>query len=1045
VRRLPGVKLVTLALAFALAVAGLSLSAPAAQAAASDTPGETWITNGDVYAVTQANGRIYLGGTFDQVGPATGSGVRLDPATGASLGWPKVNGPVDVAVPDGSGGWYIGGDFTNVTDSIKTYSRQNAARILADGTVGQWNPNTDFPVRSIVLWWGATSATSYAFIAGDFTVLRQTTSPVPAYGVASTRLDTGSPVWGLSAPMVPAVASVSALALSADGSRLYAGGSFTNLGGVARSRMAALDAATGTVDTGYNPAPDGAVNALALSPDGRLFVGGDFTHIAAAAQARLAALASTGTADPSWQPGADGSVGALTLTRDGSRLYAGGSFSTIGGHARSRIAALSTTGAGSVDLTFDPGASDAVSGLGLNADGSRLYAAGSFTTIGGNGRRYLAALNAASGAVDPAFDVRAGAPANTVAVSNAGLLAGGDFTSVNGVPRANLAALDATTGALDLGFVADADKEVEAIVADGSSIYVGGIFTLINGQSRTRVAKLDAGTGAVNPAFRASISAEVKSLLLSGNRLFVGGTFVTIDSQTRNHLASLNAATGALDGWDPNLDTAVYDMRLSPDQSLVYVAGDFSSVGGQPRQRLAAISAVTGAPTSWHPLPGAALRRVRVSADGTRVFVAVAGGDKPGNRVQSYRTDSSAPPVWDLKGDGDFQALDLSGSLVYAGGHFNAVAGQARQHLVALDQATGAMQAWNPTVGGVHGVIDLQVTSDSILVAGEFHKVSSAVAQGIARFATSGDPPPSTTTTAPGATTTTTAPGATTTTTTSPGPTTTTTTTTAPPTTTTTAPLGVGHASAASGYWMVGADGAVYPFGDARSYGNATPPAGVDAVDLEPTPAGLGYWVVDGQGTVYPLGDAARLGSVSRGSLASGEQATSLSGTPSGRGYWIFTSRGRVLPFGDAISYGDMSAIRLNGPVLDSIPTPSGRGYYMVASDGGIFAFGDARFYGSMGNKKLNAPVQSLVPDGDGIGYWLVASDGGIFAFEAPFKGSMGGTRLNKPVTGMVRFGDGYLMVAEDGGIFDFSSYPFYGSLGGHPPARPIVSVAALD
>jgi ribosomal protein L24E len=84
------------------------------------------------------------------------------------------------------------------------------------------------------------------------------------------------------------------------------------------------------------------------------------------------------------------------------------------------------------------------------------------------------------------------------------------------------------------------------------------------------------------------------------------------------------------------------------------------------------------------------------------------------------------------------------------------------------------------------------------------------------------------------------------------------------------------------------------------------------------------------------------------------------------------------------------------------------------------------------------------VPDGDGTGYWLVASDGGIFAFEAPFHGSMGSTRLNKPVTGMVRFGDGYLMVAEDGGIFNFSSRQFAGSLGDHPPARPIVSVAAL-
>jgi hypothetical protein len=47
-------------------------------------------------------------------------------------------------------------------------------------------------------------------------------------------------------------------------------------------------------------------------------------------------------------------------------------------------------------------------------------------------------------------------------------------------------------------------------------------------------------------------------------------------------------------------------------------------------------------------------------------------------------------------------------------------------------------------------------------------------------------------------------------------------------------------------------------------------------------------------------------------------------------------------------------------------------------------------------------------------------------------------------VTGMVRYADGYLMVGEDGGIFNFSSKDFLGSLGGKPLSRPIVSVAAL-
>jgi sugar lactone lactonase YvrE/ribosomal protein L24E len=251
-----------------------------------------------------------------------------------------------------------------------------------------------------------------------------------------------------------------------------------------------------------------------------------------------------------------------------------------------------------------------------------------------------------------------------------------------------------------------------------------------------------------------------------------------------------------------------------------------------------------------------------------------------------------------------------------------------------------------------------------------------------------------------------------------------------------------------AGYWMLGNDGKIFAFGDAKSMGDASTalPAGSKAMHIEPTPTANGYWIVNDDGAVYAYGDAPTLGNVNAADLGQHEKVTSLSPTPSGKGYWVFTTKGRVFPFGDAASFGDLSKVNLNGPVQSSIATPSGKGYYMVASDGGVFAFGDAAFRGSMGAVKLNQPVQSLVPDRDGQGYWLVASDGGIFAFgNAPFRGSMGDKKLNKPVVGMVRYGAGYLMVAADGGIFNFSDKAFSGSLGDNPPARPIVFAATLD
>ena len=111
----------------------------------------------------------------------------------------------------------------------------------------------------------------------------------------------------------------------------------------------------------------------------------------------------------------------------------------------------------------------------------------------------------------------------------------------------------------------------------------------------------------------------------------------------------------------------------------------------------------------------------------------------------------------------------------------------------------------------------------------------------------------------------------------------------APPTTTTTAPPVVvttptttpvqSQNNNRSGYWMVGTDGRVFAFGDAKHYGNANPATGAQAVDLEPTPSGNGYWIVDDLGHVFPRGDAKGLGDVDRALLTSVEKVTSLSST----------------------------------------------------------------------------------------------------------------------------------------------------------------------
>jgi spore germination protein YaaH len=251
----------------------------------------------------------------------------------------------------------------------------------------------------------------------------------------------------------------------------------------------------------------------------------------------------------------------------------------------------------------------------------------------------------------------------------------------------------------------------------------------------------------------------------------------------------------------------------------------------------------------------------------------------------------------------------------------------------------------------------------------------------------------------------------------------------------------VGH-----GYWLVAADGGIFPFGAASGYGST---GGTHLnrpiVAMAPSPGGNGYWLVAADGGVFPFGPGAT-GYGSTGGTHLNQPIVAADATPTGRGYWLVARDGGVFPFGDAVGYGSTGGIHLNRPIVGMALTPTGRGYWLVAADGGIFPFGDATGFGSTGSGTLNRPMVGMAASASGHGYWLVAADGGIFPFgDAGGYGSTGATPLNSPIVGMAasQGGHGYWLVAGDGGIFPFGDARGYGSMGGTPLNQPVVGMAA--
>jgi trimeric autotransporter adhesin len=621
-------------------------------AAAQQVDANLWITNGAVSAVAAAGDTIYIGGNFTLVGPHTGGGAPIGASSATALwGFPKVHGVVRAVAPDGSGGWFIGGLF----DSVGSLPRSSIAHIRSNLTVAPWAPNANDTV----------------------------------------------------------------LALAVKDSIVYAGGKFTSIGGQTRHKIAALDAYSGLA-TSWNPGasnPNSIVYAL-LVHGSTVYVGGDFDNIGGQSRHRIAALRADSGSATLWDPNSSSTVYALAAY--GSTIYAGGAFNDIGGQSRSGIVALdeSTGFLTSWDANAPSGSVVQAIALSNPLIGEPLiYVGGNFTSMGGQPRNFMAALDAQFGFATE-WSPNPDAPVSTLALSPTSpttIYAGGQFTSIAGQPRNFVAALD-TTG-LATSWVSHASRDVRALAADASTVYVGGDFIVLGAQLRNRLAALNVKTG-LPTSWNPNANNGVNALAVSGSLVYVGGNFTGIGGQTRNRIAAVDAVTGFATSWNPDANAAVLSLAVSG--GTVYAGGNFGTIGSAGRNFIAALSTATGLAAGWNP-----------NANGTVQCLALAGGvvyaggnfsnigGQGRNRIAALSAATGTATGWNPNANSSaVSALAISGSTVYAGGAFATIGGQMRQFIAALDATTGAATTWNP--GASNAVTALAVSGSRVYAGGGF-------------------------------------------------------------------------------------------------------------------------------------------------------------------------------------------------------------------------------------------------------------------------------------------------------------------------------------
>ncbi|TFB51754.1 hypothetical protein [Cryobacterium tagatosivorans] len=170
------------------------------------------------------------------------------------------------------------------------------------------------------------------YVGGEFTKARPAGSAPGANEVTRNNMLAYNLTTGAMTSFNPNMnAAVRGLVASADGTRVYAGGSFTSVGGVSRYRLAAFSTATGGLVSTWAPVVNAAVKAVGIS-GGTVFAGGTFTVANGQSRPRIASFATSNGAVQGWKGNpSGGSVNALTVSPDGTKVVIGGSFTSYNG------------------------------------------------------------------------------------------------------------------------------------------------------------------------------------------------------------------------------------------------------------------------------------------------------------------------------------------------------------------------------------------------------------------------------------------------------------------------------------------------------------------------------------------------------------------------------------------------------------------------------------------------------------------------------------------------------------------------------------------
>jgi hypothetical protein len=372
---------------------------------------------------------------------------------------------------------------------------------------------------------------------------------------------------------------------------------------------------------------DGRVNAFAQAGD-TMIVGGSFSQVDDGSQVfdrqnLFAFSVSTGHVLPGFEASASGEVFDLQLTDDEQSVIAVGAFAKVDGQNKtSRVAEISVSD-GSVEPGFaSPRPNRLVRDV-VEANGY-YYIAGAFSSLNGQPRPYVAALNpdgSDSGFVDLQITGTNDGGATNVRsmdVDPAGsrLVIAGNFAEIDGEPRGQVAVIDidGSSAVVDPwsapAFAKTCGSSWDTYMRDVAFSPTGDFFVVATtggpmGRQPARllcdsISRWNLSDGAeAGPAWIDYTGGDtLTAAIVDDNVVYVGGhqrwlnnSYGHNDAQvgavSRHGVAALDPANGLPYGWNPGRKRGYGVSAFALTPTGLWIGSDTDSFGGERHGRIA--------------------------------------------------------------------------------------------------------------------------------------------------------------------------------------------------------------------------------------------------------------------------------------------------------------------------------------------------------------------------------------------------------------------------------------------------------------------------